>query len=783
MWQSISPTEDTLRGSHSQEPDSKTRGLMPVLHDSIPRDSIPRDSIPCGKMTQDATAFVATPCCNIDVLELHPVLSSLAEDQEELMSPLAHERDPNLQDHSLHAQVNCNNNMNNSLPISSSHSGLLADLQLHLPSSSATAVESHTENTVTVMNTSDHLTIRIFPELDALLDQTLEPDPEGIFEPSRMIISKVESLSGSQELLEYDDILDSESVALNLVGGSHLSRATTETAQTAIESGQTRLTGSIASDSVAPAETAQTDVEPSQTCLSSLIAPNSGLIATDATRAGMDSGQACLSGSVPVPALSEQVIATGLVSLQPGHLGVKMEPEMGISIESEIEVVDLKPVSLNVSIENAGTCLTSSEPGQAVSQTSTEASQTDSTGSTAQLGTPGTDPGVMRRRIVRAKRKLQRKQTREDQKEPVDPSSKQEVVALKTGQTVLDLAEPEKPVGKRPRPVSRSKSGRILKPSWKISTPNKKTTLSQRTKHQSPAETPPTTYGAPPEHLTVDEDSSNSCLAATAPPDPAHSPPNPAHSPSDPAQSPTSDTPTLANSGSSFSMSLDDILKEMGEDSSPATAAVVPHAPCSTVPAAVLPTPSNGSKKIKRLRLTKKPSPLVLFSESAAAKQRRSTPDECSLVFDLDAVQEAQGAPCGSAVEDTHNLEVSLAPLDIEEPLSSLSLKQPPLPDSYGASNIESVEAERLPDPVEEPSSGKNSEGVGSSDAADKEERELCRNDAPVQSTDEDEREDIVEIFDEDYDRFTSYSCPANEKREAPPKMPTLHSPPSASGE
>ena len=804
VWQSISPEnqlsslalieDNNSQGSHSRDPDSKAHDLIPILHDStthdsVLHDSIPHDSIPHDRMPPDTTAFVATPCCDIDVLELHPNFSSLAEEDRDHMSPLAQEHDPNLQDHSLHSHANRNNNANDGLAIPGSHADLLADLQFQLPSSVSVA-EGCTESTVTMINTSDHLTIRIFPELDALLDQSLEP--EGIFEPSRMIISKVESLSGGQELLDYDDvidILDSEPVSLTFAGGPQQPQVSMETAQTGIESDQTRLSGPITfSDSVAPAETAQTGVEPSQTCLSSLIALNSEsdmVIATDATQTGIDSGQTCLSDPVHIPmtvALPEEVMTevnTGQASLlQPGELGVKIEPGMDISIESEIEVVDLEPLSSSVSIANAGTGLMSSEPGLTVSKTSTEASQTTGgTSTTAQLGTLEPDPSIKRRRIVQAKRRLPRKQIGEDEKEPVDPSLKREVVAAsKTAKTkLLDLAAPEEePVRKRPRPISRSKSGRILRPSWKISTPDKKTTPSKRTKCQSPAaETPTAKDSVPSDHLTVEVE--DSCPTAA---------PDTKSTPQSPLSVSGTDTPTSVSSASSFSMSLDAILKEMGSESS--TAVALPHASGSTVPAAAIPTPpKNGSKKIKRLKLTKKPSPLVLFSESAATKQQRRTPDECSLVFDLDTSL-GERAQSYSAVEDTHNLEVSLAPLDIEEPL--LSFKQPlPPPVSCQASAAESVNVEQLPASVEEPSSGKRPEGSRSSseeDTADKEEREPCKNDGAVPSTDEEEeREDVLEIFAEDYDRFTSYSCPTNKKREAPPKMPTFNSPPSPNGE
>ena len=738
---------------------------MPIPHDSTPLDSVPQDSFPHDTTAQGATAFVATPCCDrtaLNVLEPNP---DFAEDQD-LISPLAQDHDPNLQDHSFHSHANYNNNMNNSIATPNSHADLLADLQLHLPA--VTVAETHTESAVMVMNTCDHLTIRIFPELDALLDQS--PEPERTFEPGQMIISKVESLSGRQELLEYDDvgdtILDSESLVLNVVDGDCRSPVATEAAYT----GQTCLSGPVNPDfEVAPAETAQ-GPSTSQTCLSSLIAPKSeanGVIPAETAQAGIDSGQTSLSSferiAVDEDSLAKNIMTSQASFLQPAQwesqlvgehlayqtssLGVEigsMEPEVEIGIGLEIEVGNMEPLSSNVSIATTG------ESSVAASQTGTGSS------ATAQLSV---DPCHKKKRVVRAKRRLQRKKVEDNQREHAGLSPKcesAEVVVLKAGKARADFIDHEEVVGNHSHTVSVSKSGRILRPSWKAS---------PKASAQPATKTTTVKESVSPDHLTR-----GSPLAASAPDARA---PQPAF-PLTPSDTPMPTASGLTSSG--FSMSLDTLLKEMGSD----TSVVASPASGSTVPAAVIPASSNGSKKIKRLKLTKKPSPLVLFSESATTKQQRNTPDERSSRFNLDLDSSRAKTSC-SAVEDTDNLEVFLAPLDMEELLPSPEQLQPSV--SCHVNAVESLEVDQLPASEEEALSGKGLEAGGPSDSVDNDQRGSCRSDVPRPSPDEEECEDILEIFAEDYDAFTSYSCPANEKKGTPPKMPTLNSPPSPVGE
>ena len=81
----------------------------------------------------------------------------------------------------------------------SSDIDLLSPLDVPIPNLTA----SDSQNGSSRINNSEMM-VQIFPELDALFD------PSGqLFEPGQMVIAKVESLSSNQEIVVYDDIVDS----------------------------------------------------------------------------------------------------------------------------------------------------------------------------------------------------------------------------------------------------------------------------------------------------------------------------------------------------------------------------------------------------------------------------------------------------------------------------------------------------------------------------------------------------------------------------------------------
>ena len=101
----------------------------------------------------------------------------------------------------------------------SSDIDLLSPLDVQIPNLTAPDSQNGSSGT-----NNSGMMVQIFPELDALLDQDLES--EQLFEPGQMVIAKVESLSGNQEIVVYDDIVDSilgsETVRQSLEALPHL---------------------------------------------------------------------------------------------------------------------------------------------------------------------------------------------------------------------------------------------------------------------------------------------------------------------------------------------------------------------------------------------------------------------------------------------------------------------------------------------------------------------------------------------------------------------------------
>ena len=109
-------------------------------------------------------------------------------------SILEQQRDLAQVDHPEHQVDPCN-----ARETLSSDIDLLSPLDVPIPN--LTAPDS--QNGSSGINNSGMM-VQIFPELDALLD------PSGqLFEPGQMVIAKVESLSGNQDIVVYDDIVDS----------------------------------------------------------------------------------------------------------------------------------------------------------------------------------------------------------------------------------------------------------------------------------------------------------------------------------------------------------------------------------------------------------------------------------------------------------------------------------------------------------------------------------------------------------------------------------------------
>lgn len=155
------------------------------------------NSIHRGAQTRDQDPNLQT----LNLNNSNPSYCSLFLEQNQGVVQVADNHTPELQDTSfhVHSPVSLEETFSNSIDF-------LSSLNLQIPN--LTIPESQN-------GTCDSgMMVQIFPELDTLLDQNLEPGQ--LFEPGQMIITKVESLSSAEEVVVFDEPVRVDTISQTL---------------------------------------------------------------------------------------------------------------------------------------------------------------------------------------------------------------------------------------------------------------------------------------------------------------------------------------------------------------------------------------------------------------------------------------------------------------------------------------------------------------------------------------------------------------------------------------
>ena len=484
MPSSISPVVDTLGSVMPLEKPN------PYPQNSVFEEQL--NSVHRGAQTRDQDPNLQT----LNLNNSNPSYCSLFLEQNQGVVQVADNQTPELQDTSfhVHSPVSLEETFSNSIDF-------LSSLNVQIPN--LTIPESQN-------GTCDSgMMVQIFPELDTLLDQNLEPGQ--LFEPGQMIITKVESLSSAEEVVVFD-----EPVRLDTIS------------QTLDELPQLQLMGQRESSVLVPDHGSGMDSAMRLTTESSNLVPEH--VTETETKEVPISTECAGTASVNTQ------ICSSLEEMKISKQGGANIPAI---VDLETEIANLG----NVASSNSTHCCVGSSANPKCDQTegqdtprspSTDATATShqaaakgkGSNNTESLSQSAVDPCHKRRRIIRAgKFSISRPPnlstrkpaaivvTQQDAEEGDDgrrtgtmlpeSSSRKEVVSV-----------PSLPESSSMETVMRSRRGRLLKPTWKkVATPLSSDTESEnlvqivRTDGESPNSKSRATSKADGQTRKVKEDS------------------------------------------------------------------------------------------------------------------------------------------------------------------------------------------------------------------------------------------------------------------------------------
>ena len=549
----------------------------------------------------------------------------------------------------------------------SSFGGIVSNPQVSLlssyplqsdPTLTAAAITIREGNTaVEVVNPTADLPRSIFPDLDNLLDQDLET--RQLFEPSQMVIAKVESLSSTDDFT--DDILESEQVSSCLKGFEPLphpagpSSLTTHVHRANLESDF--VSEYINAEIVTPAEMNDIGTE-------MFSIPYSG---------------ACGHfGSEANPSVLVKVFSGDSDGLVPRELDSSTPQRCDGEPESEVVMVGKVAAA-----QDGGTVR--SKRGRLLKPTWKMTVAAMNRNQQPMKG--GSQPG---------------KEASQDQLRTMSDGcgSKEAVREHKQSSTTGDVA------------ISSSHLLKTATTKKKNSPPRKKEQVE-------------TSSGG---HCKVTSRSSDQRMNAAG-------------------ETPRLFSASIASSAASVSFSLDEVLKEMGGG--------VPPSHLSSQVASLNSTSSRQGKR-KRLKLVRKPMSMVSFAENTSRSNPPSQSEDAPSKSQSDA--EEVDKTEGSILEFLQTVEISLAPLDIDD--NTLIVAPPPPATLVSGTSLGKEVPPQEPEAISR-------------------RKELPAARKSLETEDSVEEEDLIQVHPDDCDFFTRYSGEADPKRRLTP--PTMPSPPGSS--